>query len=52
MIRLYLKIQEKFVRLIFLDGFWVVDIPFVRKGKSKFFAQFPVDYYYYYYYYL
>ena len=28
MIRLYLKISEKFVRLIFQDGFWVVQIPF------------------------
>ena len=28
MIRLYLKIPNNFVRLIFLDGFWVVHKPF------------------------
>ena len=35
---LYLKIPEKFVRLIFRDGFWVVPIPFVRLVRSKLLA--------------
>ena len=43
MIRLYVKIPENFVRLIFLDGFWIVRIVFVRMVKFKFLAQFPVD---------
>ena len=30
MIRLDLKIKEEFMRLVFQDRFWVVDIPFVR----------------------
>ena len=29
MIRLYLIITEKFMCLIFWDGFWVVHIPFI-----------------------
>ena len=43
MIHLYLKILEKFKRLILLDGFWVVHMPFVRMVKFQFLAQFPVD---------
>ena len=43
MIRFYLKIPKKFVRLIFLDGFCVVHLLFVRMGKFKLLAQFPVD---------
>ena len=43
MIRLYLKIQENFVRLIFQNGFWVVHIPFFRMVKCKLLAPFPVD---------
>ena len=39
MIRLYLKIPEKFVRLIFLDEFLVVQIPLVRMVKFKLLAQ-------------
>ena len=39
--RLYLKIPEMFVYLIFQDGFWVVHIEFVVKFKLL--AQFPVD---------
>ena len=42
MIRLYLKISVKFVRLIFLCGFCVVRIQFVRIIKLKL-AQFLVD---------
>ena len=42
-IRLYLRIPEKFVRLIFQDRFWVMHLPFVPMMKSKFLAQFPVD---------
>ena len=38
-----LKIPEVFVRLILLDRFWIVDIPFVRMVKFQFLAQFPVD---------
>ena len=45
MIRLYLKIPEKFLCLIFQDGLWVVHIPFVRMVKSKFLAQFLVDHF-------
>ena len=41
MICLYFKIPEKFGRLIYLDGLWVVHIPFVRMVKLKIFAQFP-----------
>ena len=43
MIRLYFKISENLVRLIFQGGFWVVHIPFVRMVKFKLLAQFPVD---------
>ena len=43
MIRLYHKIPENFVRLIFQDGFRVLHIPFVLMDKLKFLAQFPVD---------
>ena len=42
-IRLYLKITEKFMRLILWDGFEFVDIPFGSMVKFQFFAQFPVD---------
>ena len=35
MVRLYLKIPENFVRLIFQDGFLVVYIPLVRMIKFK-----------------
>ena len=38
MIRLYLKIPENFVRLIFKDGCWVVHIPFVCVVKFKLLA--------------
>ena len=41
---LYLKIPEKFVRLILQDIFWVVYIPLVRMVKLKFLAQFSEDY--------
>ena len=44
-IRLYLKILEKFVRLILQDGFWVEQIPFYRMVKFKILAQFWVDYF-------
>ena len=37
------KILEKFVCLIFQDGFWFVQIPFVRIVKFKLLAQFLVD---------
>ena len=43
MIRFYLKIQEKFERLIFPDGSRVGLIPFVFMVKFKLFAQFSVD---------
>ena len=43
MIPLYVKILEHFVRLIFLDRFGVVQIPFARMVKFQFLAQFPVD---------
>ena len=39
MIPLYLKIPKSFVRLIFLDLFWVMHIPFVPMTKFKRFAQ-------------
>ena len=42
-IRLYVKIPEELVRLILLDRFWVVHIPFVRMDKIQFPAQFLVD---------
>ena len=42
-IRLYLKIPEKFVCLILQNRYWVVHIPFVRKVKFHLLAQFPVD---------
>ena len=32
-----------FVRLILQDRFWVVHVPFVRRDKLQFLAQFPVD---------
>ena len=38
MIRLYLKIPENFVRLIFKDGFWVLHMPFVCVVKFRFLA--------------
>ena len=40
---MYLQVQEKFLSLIFLDGFRVVPIPFVRMAQLQFLAQFPVD---------
>ena len=40
MIRLYLKITENFVRLIFQEKFRVVLIPFVRMVKFKFLIQY------------
>ena len=43
MIRLYQKIPEEFMRLIFPDRFWVVHIPFTRMVTFKFLAQFRVD---------
>ena len=43
MIRLHLKIRENTVRLTFLDGFWVAQIPFLRMVKLNFLAQFLVD---------
>ena len=43
MIFLYLRIPEKFVRLILLDGFRVVHTPLVRIVKIQFLAQFPED---------
>ena len=48
-IHLYVENSEEFVRLILLDRFWIVHIPFVRVVKLKFLAQFPLDYYHYYY---
>ena len=45
MICLYLKIPEKFVRLILQDRFFGVCISFVRKVKFKFLAQFRVDHF-------
>ena len=45
MIRLYLKISKNFVRLIFLDEFWMVQIPFVHRVEFKLLAQFPVDHF-------
>ena len=39
-IRLYLKIPEKFMYLIFQDGFWTVHIPFVRMVKFLFLHHF------------
>ena len=41
---LFLKISEKFVRLILEDRFWLEHMPFVRMIKFKFLLQFPVDY--------
>ena len=43
MICLYLKIPKNFVRLILLDGFWVLHLAFVRIVKFWLFSQFPVD---------
>ena len=43
MIRLYFKIPEKFVHLIFQDRFWVKHISFVPRVKFKLLAQIPVD---------
>ena len=42
-IHLYLKIPEKFMRLILQDGFLVVHIPFICMVEFKPLAQFPVD---------
>ena len=35
--------QDKFLRFIFSDRFWVVQIPFVRMVKFKLLVQFPED---------
>ena len=43
MIRLYLKIPEKFVRLILQDGCMDGNIPLIPMVKFHFLAQFPVD---------
>ena len=43
MIRFYLKIQEKFVHLLFQNGFWFVNILSVRMTTFTLLAQFPVD---------
>ena len=40
---LYLKISDKFVRFLFLDGFCFVHIPFGSMVKFQFLAQFPMD---------
>ena len=42
-IRLYPKILEKFMRFIFLVGFWFVYIPFGSMVKFQSLAQLPVD---------
>ena len=44
-IRLYLKIPENFLRLIFLEGFRVVHIPFVCMVKFKLLVQFSVGHF-------
>ena len=41
--RLNRKIPVEFVRLILQDGFWVMNILFVRTVKFKFLAQFPME---------
>ena len=42
-ISLHLKIPEEVVRLILLDRFLFVHIPFVRMIKLQFLTQFPMD---------
>ena len=42
-IRLYVKVQLEFMRVIFLDRCWVVHLPFVCMVELKFPAHFPVD---------
>ena len=46
------KISENLIHLIFLDGFWIVHIPFASVVKFKFLSQFSIyhllHYYYYY----
>ena len=42
-IRLYLKITEKFVHLILQEIFWVVHVPFFYMVKLQFLTQFRVD---------
>ena len=44
-IRLYLKIPLEFVCLTLQDRCWVVHIPYVRKVKFQFLAQFSVDHF-------
>ena len=44
LLSLYLKIPKNFMRLIFLDGFLVGYIPFVRMVIFKLLTQFRVDY--------
>ena len=43
MIRLFLKITNYFIPLIFQDGFWVVHILFGNMVKLHFLSQFPLD---------
>ena len=43
-IRLYIKVPQEFVCVIFQEKCWVVHIPFVGMVKFKFLAHFPVDY--------
>ena len=43
MIRLNLKITEKFVRLILQGGLWVLHVPIIHIVKFKFFTQLPID---------
>ena len=42
-IRLYIKVPQEFVRIIFWDRCWVVHIPFIGTVKSKFLVHIPVD---------
>ena len=44
-IRLYLKMLQKFFRLILKDGLRVVHLSLVRKVKFKFLAEFSVDHF-------
>ena len=43
MIRLYIKVPQEFVSVIFSDRCCVVHIPCVGMVKFKFLAHFPVD---------
>ena len=44
-IRLYVKIPEEFVYVIFQDRFWVVYILYVRTVKLQFLANYYYPYY-------